>query len=388
MRETVNWGLHRSIALLLMCLICAQPAAQTPADAEQRLQQVRRELQTIANERRQLDSRRGTAAQQLRQIDEQVAAAARALRQTQTQLNAERRALNDLTARRNDLNTRLSAQRGELAALLRAAYAEGESAPLKQLLAQDRVGDAARALVYHRYLQRHRQQRIAALQRELAELTALETEISARQRALEAARTEQQRRTRTLERDRRTRAQTRARLDSQYAERSARERALGEDARALEQLLAQLRAAAARQPAAPRPDDPASTAPPPRGQGWPVAGNLVSRFNQPMADGRRSTGILIAAAPGTEVHAVQSGRVVFSDWMTGYGMLLILDHGNDYMSLYAHNESLYKQVGESVQRGEAIASVGNSGSGGTAALYFELRHRGQPVNPDQWLRRE
>jgi len=107
-----------------------------------------------------------------------------------------------------------------------------------------------------------------------------------------------------------------------------------------------------------------------------------------MADGRRSTGILIAAAAGTEVHAVQSGRVVFSDWMTGYGMLLILDHGNDYMSLYAHNESLYKQVGEAVQRGEAIASVGNSGSGGNAALYFELRHRGQPVNPDQWLRRE
>jgi len=382
--------LRAALALLIaLCLPWPVIAQDDPAQAEQRLQQVRRQLQGIASERRKLESRRGTAARQLRQIDEQVAATARSLRETQVNLARERRALQELTTRRADLDTRLGAQRGELAALLRAAYAEGESAPLKQLLAQDRVGDAVRARVYHSYLQRHRQQRIRALQQELAELTTLENEITSRQRALESARAEQQRRARTLERDRQTRAQTRARLDAQYANHNAREQALGQDVRALEQLLAQLRAAAARRQDTPAtPPANATPAPPAGARIWPVAGNLVSRFDQPLADGRRSTGILIAAAPGTQVHAVADGQVVFSDWMTGYGMLLILDHGNGYMSLYAHNESLFKQVGDAARRGETIASVGNSGGQATHALYFELRQHGKPVNPGQWLGRE
>jgi len=384
--------MRRAVLVLLFALYLpwSVTAQDDPAQAEQRLQQVRKQLQGIASERRKLESRRGTAARQLRQIDEQVAATARSLRDTQVKLQRERRALQELTARRADLDARLGTQREELAALLRAAYAEGESAPLKQLLAQDRVSDAARAITYHRYLQRHRQQRISTLQQELAELTALENEISARQRALESARAEQQRRARTLERDRQTRARTRARLDAQYADHNAREQALGQDARALEQLLAQLRAAAARRQDAPTtpPANTAAPAPPASARTWPVAGKLVSRFDQPLADGRRSTGILIAAAPGTQVHAVADGQVVFSDWMTGYGMLLILDHGNGYMSLYAHNESLFKQVGDAARRGETIASVGNSGGQATHALYFELRHHGKPVNPGQWLQRE
>ena len=97
--------------------------------------------------------------------------------------------------------------------------------------------------------------------------------------------------------------------------------------------------------------------------------------------------MLIGAAAGTPVTAVADGTVVFSEWMTGYGLILILDHGNGYMSLYAHNDSLLKDSGDLVKRGDAVARVGTSGGQGQAALYFELRRNGQPVDPSSWLQR-
>ena len=96
---------------------------------------------------------------------------------------------------------------------------------------------------------------------------------------------------------------------------------------------------------------------------------------------------MIAANAGAPVKAVADGTVVYAEWMTGYGLLLIVDHGNGYMSLYAHNDALLKDVGTGVKRGDAVATVGSSGGHGRPALYFELRRNGQPVNPNTWLRR-
>ena len=106
-----------------------------------------------------------------------------------------------------------------------------------------------------------------------------------------------------------------------------------------------------------------------------------------MPDGRRSDGLLIAAGAGTPVRAVADGTVVYSEWMTGYGLLLIVDHGNGYMSLYAHNDALLKSAGATVKRGDPLATVGSSGGQGRPSLYFELRRGGTPVDPGVWLRR-
>jgi len=124
------------------------------------------------------------------------------------------------------------------------------------------------------------------------------------------------------------------------------------------------------------------------GLGWPLSGNLLARYGGRLPDGRTSNGVLIGAPPGTTVTAVADGTVVFSDWMTGYGMILIVDHGNGYMSLYAHNDTLLRDSGARVRRGEAVARVGNSGGQGVTALYFELRRNGQPVDPGTWLQRQ
>ena len=119
----------------------------------------------------------------------------------------------------------------------------------------------------------------------------------------------------------------------------------------------------------------------------PVAASRIADWPFKLPDGRTSNGVLIGAAAGAPVTAVADGTVVFSEWMTGYGLILIIDHGNGYMSLYAHNDTLLRDVGARVRKGEQVARVGSSGGHGRPALYFELRRDGKPVDPSAWLQR-
>jgi septal ring factor EnvC (AmiA/AmiB activator) len=119
----------------------------------------------------------------------------------------------------------------------------------------------------------------------------------------------------------------------------------------------------------------------------PLQGSLLAGYRGTMPDGHQSQGLLIAGSAGAPVHAVRDGRVAYADWLKGYGLLLILDHGGGWMSLYAFNDSLLKNTGEEVRAGEAISTVGSSGGQGRPALYFELRRNGQPADPATWLRK-
>ncbi|AAM39341.1 peptidase M23 [Xanthomonas campestris pv. raphani] len=391
--------------------------AQSQREAERKLQQLRDELKTISADRRDLEGKRGTAAQQLRQADEKVAKTARALSETETALRTHEQKLSELQQQRAQLQRGLREQRVQLAALLRAADHVGRNAPLKVLLSQDTVGNATRMLADHRYVQSARAQRIQGLTTQLEALTQVEQQITERRQALDAARAQQKAQASSLLKDRSQQAATVAQLDTRYQQRAEREKALGQDAKALEQLLANLRAAAAKAEAerraaakraaaeaaaqakrgkTDRPERPGKTppkvvanAPAPKvgGLSWPVSGNLLARFNATLPDGHTSKGVLIGAPKGSTVTAVADGTVVFSDWMTGYGMILIVDHGNGYMSLYAHNDTLLRDAGASIKRGEAVAKVGSSGGQGVPALYFELRRNGQPVDPSSWLQR-
>ena len=386
--------------------------AQSSRDTERKLQRVRSELKTIASERRKLEGERGSVSRDLRKVDEQVGASARALSETETELVRGQSMLAELQKKRDALQLRLGAQRDELARLLRAAYMVGGDAPLKLMLAQDRVADTSRTLTYHRYLQRDRAQRIAQLTDELRGLETVERQIAQKRTALDDARKERRAELAQLERDRKQRATLMVQLDQRYQDRAAREKALGRDAKSLEQLLSQLRTAAAKaarkakaarqrnavskpsksnrvSASATRPAAAIASAPPMKvgGLSWPLNGLLLASYGGAMPDGRASSGVLIGAPVGSSVRAVADGRVVFAEWMSGYGLISIIDHGNGYMSLYAHNDALLRDAGDSVKRGDAIASVGNSGGQGRPALYFELRRNGQPVNPNTWLQK-
>lgn len=414
-------GLHAR-TFFAMAFACSQllltPAlAQNSREAEQKLQTAKKELQAVARERRDVEAKRGAATRELRQADEQVSASSRRLAETRRALVASGERLQALQQQRADMQANLADRREQLARLLRAAYAQGDAAPLKVLLAQDKVADANRLLAYHRYLQAERASRIKALGDELAGLDQLERKILEQRAELDAAKEKQAQQIAELEKERSARTTLVAKLDETYKDRQSREQALGRDVKGLEQVLKQLRAAAARAEAqrraavakaerearlareqAKRSGQPVRTIRPTKpviaaatpnvgGAGWPLSGSLISGYGAKLPDGRPSQGLLIGASAGTPVRAVADGSVVYAEWMSGFGLILIVDHGNGYMSLYAHNDAVLRDAGDTVRRGDPVATVGTSGGHGRPALYFELRRNGDPVNPDVWLRR-
>ncbi len=415
-----------ALAALLVATLIGSVAAQqngreqNSREAQRRLEKIQRELSGVAAERRRLEGQRGDASRALRSMDERLAESSRALQQAETQLASEQSALQALNARRTVLRSQQAEHRSALAVLLRSAYAQGEHAPLKLALAQDRIADADRQLVYYGYLQRQRLRTTTALAAELSELDRVEQQSVEKRTALDAARSERERQVAALARNRAAHAASLGELERRYSDRRAREQALGSDANALQSVIERLRIAAARaaaeraaaeraaaqaaareKAAAARERTPSRRTPvrepkPPRqtasaapvrvgGMGWPASGTLLAGFGGRMPDGSTSSGLLIATAAGSPVRAVADGSVVFAEWMTGYGLILIVDHGNGTLSLYAHNESLLKNVGDAVTRGDAVARVGNSGGLPQPGLYFELRRNGRPVNPTQWF---
>ncbi|GAB3358812.1 murein hydrolase activator EnvC family protein [Lysobacter tyrosinilyticus] len=399
----------RAFALAVLLAAFAVPAAaQNKGETERKLENVKRELKQVAAERREIEGQRGDVTRQLRAADEKVGHSTRVLRDTESRLVRDQRSLAQLQQQRTTTLATQGAHRVELARLLRASYLQDQATPLKALLAQDRVADTQRVLTYQRYVQADRARRIADLDAQLHELDDLEGAILARRADLDRTRQQQREQLGQLEQDRKTRASLLVQLDEKYQDRREREQALGRDAEGLEQLLQQLRAAAARAEAERRaaaakaareskratgatrstvraPVVASTPALQVGGLGWPLSGSLLAGYGGTMPDGRGSQGLLIAANAGAPVKAVADGTVVYAEWMTGYGLLLIIDHGNGYMSLYAHNDALLKDVGAAVRRGDAVATVGSSGGHGRPALYFELRRNGQPVNPRAWL---
>lgn len=380
------------LAMLLALSGIATVGAQAPVqrkqqetEAAKKLEQVRAQIRTLTQQQRQLEGERGEAARAVREADQQVGVAVRALRQTEAAIATQEAELAKLEHDKAALEQRLSSQRETLAALVRSAYALGRHEQLKVLLAQDRVADLARVMAYHKYLQADRSERIRGLMDELQALADLAKQVEDKRAELVAARNAQQVRLAELEGQRDQRRTLVAELDGRYRDSTARIAALGRDEKALVKLLEQLRDALAdvpRQIEDGRPFAQRRGALP-----WPLAGALLTGFGGKLPDGRAAEGWLIAGTAGAEVRAISHGRVAFADWLKGYGLIVIVDHGDGWMSLYAHNDALLKDAGDWVRAGDPVASVGSSGGQGRAALYFELRQNSKPVDPRNWLQR-
>ncbi|OHE79578.1 MAG: hypothetical protein A2X76_07470 [Lysobacterales bacterium GWF1_69_6] len=377
--------------LALALWLAAAPAAAQDADrakkeaaAEQRLSTLRQQIKAITAEQRELEGERAAASRELRAADAKVNESVRALRRTEAAIATSEIELQRLQEKQATLEAGLSQQREALATLVRSAYALGRHEQLKLLLAQDRMADLARVLAYHRYFQADRQQRITGLIAELRDLAAVAQQIEDQRQVLESARNQQQADLAALEAQRGERAKVLATLEAGFKDRAARLAALGRDEKSVVRLLEQLRDAVAD---IPRQVDDTRPFASRRGQlGRPLAGTVLAAFGGRLPDGRGSDGLLIAGTAGAEVRAVAPGRVAFSDWLKGYGLLTIVDHGDGWMSLYAFNDALLKDVGDWVRAGDPLATVGSSGGQGRPALYFELRRNGQPQDPKPWLR--
>ena len=388
----VRAALIVSLALSMAATrVAADPAdntdPQTTAqerEARQKLDAVRAEIKVLADQQRATEDARSDAARALRAKETELAAVAKDVHALDEKIDAQQAQLDKLDARRTELETVLKTQRDALAALLRSAYALGRNEELKLLLQQNDVAAIARVLAYNRYFQRARIGRIDQLSIDLEQLANVQASI--REKTAELASTREARAAEgtRLENERNEREALVGELDSKLKEQGARAAVLGKDEKSLGGLIEKLRDVFADIPKQLAGAEPFASM---RGRlALPLKGKLVTSFGAVDESGRRSSGLLIAAKNGSAVHAVSHGRVVFADWLRGYGLMIIVDHGDGFLSLYGCNETLLKDVGDWVDAGETIATSGASGGQKTAGLYFELRAKGQPVDPKGWLR--
>lgn len=378
------------VSLAAVLSLSAVDAAGPGADAARDLDAVQERIRALEKELSRAAREKPSAARALQAAELEEADARRTMRGLRAQLAEARARERKLRDQIRQAEADIAAHRAALEWQLRLAYVSGRQEWLRLALAQEDPVALARRVVYYGYITRQRGELLQQVEAELAALDVAARSLGEELERLAALARQQEVRLRQLAAARDTRAQAVKTLDQDIGSRQARLTRLKREARGLEDLIARLERESRQPP--PAIDEPLPPARPmPKGlrevKELPVRGRLVGDFGKPRADGLlKWDGLLLAAPAGSQVKAVQGGRVIYSDWLPGMGLLLIVDHGKGYLSLYGHNQELLRKSGDTVRRGEVIAHVGDSGGQGTPGLYFELRRNGRPVNPHQWVR--
>lgn len=370
-------------ALAAMSLTTGSVAQDDAVQAEHELNEVRRQIQSLQEKVRDASKRRGAAQEALRKAELAETGARRRLAGIGKELLATRKRLEELKRRVEASRAALESYRAELAQQLRLAYMTGRQEWLRVILNQQDPVDISRRLVYYSYIARQRTDLMENVRIELESLRAATVAVASEQDRLEQLERDQRSRLQELSVARDERAIVLARIDEDIATRSDRLTNLQNEAAGLEALVAELTRLLSNLPIG----DSVPFAERKGRMSWPVDGRTLSSFGQSRADGKlRWEGVLLAAGAGVEVRAVHHGRVVFADWLPGMGLLIVLEHGDGFMSLYGHNQDLLRDVGEWVTPETVIAHVGDSGGRADPGLYFEIRKDGSPVDPDDWVK--
>jgi murein hydrolase activator len=369
------------LALLLAPWVPLHAAAQARTEAE--LRALREKIGRISEQVSRDALERDRLSGNLR-------AAEFSLGTARGELDRANREYADRSARRGALaQTRQQQQqalvneRAALAAQLRVAYMIGREEPLKLLLNQQDPLHSGRLYAYYGYFGRARAEQIAQIHSQVQHLDGLDQQLQQQQSELASLKAAQQQQLQQLEHARNERQQVLASLTAAARTREQSLARLKSQQADLEGLLRQLN----RSLKSVAPPDNATAFGRSRGLlPWPVAGQMTAQFGDTRASGVRWEGVVIATERDAPVRAVSGGRVVYADWLPGMGLLVILDHGEGYMSLYGHNDRLLKGVGEAVAAGEPIAAAGDTGGRAAPELYFEIRRDGKPVNPAPWFK--
>lgn len=373
----------------MLGLAAATPVAQAQqdrqAEARKKLQDVQRQIEAASKRQAATAARRDQLNAQLAEQAAKLSRAVRAVRDTDARIAAGERQLEQLRTQRAELQEHLHRQRAAVAELLRATYALDHGSDLRLLLDDEDVARMARALVYSRYFQEDRVRRMRALLADLDTLRQTETEINAQQASLQADKAEREKQAQALAAQRDAQKKLAAQADAEYQGEADKVAALQRDAKALDQLIARLQRAIDQAARGQGKESRTAAAGPGETGGanirgnlpWPATGDVHSYGN----------GVLIKAPGGSEVRAVAAGKVIYAGFLRGYGLLLIINHGNGWMSMYGNNEALLHEVGAKVAAGAVIATA-SAPTGVNTGEYFEMRKDGKPVDPRQWLRRQ
>lgn len=376
-------------------LACALAAHAAPKDD---LSGVRERIKSLQKKVESAEDKKTDASDALKQSEQAISTANRRLRELAQQQESVGATLSRVQRESRDTQGKIGNQQELLSQLLSHYYLHGQHDPLKILLNQEDPNQLARQLHYYTYLSRARANLIEGLRTNLAHSRELAQLYQEKKAELEQVKAEQARQKTQLEKDKQARKTVLLSINRQITSQRNEIGRLQRDEKRLTELIERLSRLAQprKKSSAPTRDRSLPASPEPSGgvlhqlKGklhFPVRGELAHRFGSQREDsGATWKGWFIKSAAGQDVKCIASGKVVFSDWLRGFGNIIIVDHGDDYMSLYGNNETLYKQAGETVRAGEAVAAVGNSGGIAETGLYFEMRHRSRPFNPLGWVK--
>lgn len=369
--------LQQSCWLLCFCL----PIISVAQQQEQELAEVKQQIQQTEKEVKQQQKQLEQAEKKLQQSDKALAEASTEVRETEQQRQQLITREQQLLKQKTELEQSLQQQQKLLAAQLKSAYSLGQHDYSRMLLNQQDSGKLERVLSYYQYFNRARMQQLAELNNTISQLQQVLSELSDKQQQLAQTLTVLQQQQQQLLGAKTEQQQAVGRLQAMLKQQGRQLDYLRQNEASLQTKLEELRRLAqqARELAGLTKN---------KGKlSWPLQGSLLQRFGESRQGGISSRGILIQSTEGQAVKAVADGQVIYADWLKGYGWVIVLDHGAGFMSLYGHNQNLLKKPGTRISAGETIALAGTSGGQSSAGLYFEIRNKGEAVNPLQWLSR-
>jgi septal ring factor EnvC (AmiA/AmiB activator) len=381
-KQWVKQAGQRLLPLAAGLVLAAPGGLAADRDPEKELSEVRERIEALQREIRRDTDRRDKLSGQLRDAEENVRSARGRLGSVRKRLAESDARLAKLSRERLRHEQALDEQRAALASQLRTAYMSGREEQIKMLLSQEDPEAFGRMLVYYAYLGRARAGKIGEIQGLVAALEQAAAAEALERERLAALEADSRRELSAVDTARNERSVALRRMNAEIKSTSDTVAKLKREAAALEKLIADLRKAMKDLP-------PASGQAFEKVKGklaWPVAGKISARFGQARGGGLKWNGVMIDATRGAEIRALYDGRVAYADWLPGMGLLLIIDHGG-YMSLYAHNEQLFKSAGDRVEGGEVVATVGESGGRSKPGLYLEIRRGAKPQDPVPWFRR-
>jgi murein hydrolase activator len=381
--------IHR-VQVLALCALLSGAAGAVPAhpqdsaQAKQKLDALRARIGAIGAKIAADNRQRDTLSAQLRDAELSITEKRKGLEDLRIRALALQRHRSALQGEQAQIQTRLDDERAILAGQLRAAYMSGNGEEIKLLLNQSNPAEFGRMLADYGYFGRARAAQIESIQSDMSKLQATGNEIDAQGRELQTLQTQAAAELDALVQARGGRAQTMLALNRRVETSNQELARLRQEAQALESLLADL-ARVLPEYSLGREQPFANL----KGKlPWPVAGKITAGFNQSRGgdDALRWNGVMIDAARGAKIRAPYYGRVAYADWLQGLGLLMIIQHGGGYLTLFGHAEVLYKRVGDTVSPGDVIAAVADA-DGTKSELYFELRQGRKPLDPRQWMRR-
>jgi septal ring factor EnvC (AmiA/AmiB activator) len=372
------------VALLMPAMTwCAEPA-KIDVETGKLL-----ELRTsIAALKKELDAVRGehdTQQQILEKTDKAIGAIRKEMRRLERDADAADSRLAELERQRGAAHARLAGVRSILERELRAAWMGGRQQRIKLLLNQEDPASIGRMLAYQGYFARARVQRMEVYNASLQALQDAGQEVRDQQARIALLQQQQQQQAALLADEQETQGKLVDSLQQKLQSGNSQLVQLQQDEQRVNQLVQSLQQAMRDIPSVPGSSKSLHQL---KGQlHWPVSGRVSMSYGARQASGQMtSRGVHISAPAGAEVRAVARGRIAFADWLRGFGLLIIIDHGSGYMTLYGENSSLFKAVGEWVEQGEVVSATGNSGGQPRTGVYLELRKNGQPVNPASWFK--